>query len=633
VNSSGLAVTGKIYNSGLDISYNDLIGRIGNGNINEGNLVHISGTETITGSKTFTAATILSGITTFTGNIVANSLIISPTELSYVDGTTSNIQSQLNDRALDSTVLHKTGNHNETADGIKTFSNTAVFTSGLTATNPSEITYKNQTLDERLVGVANAQTISGAKKFTQDILIEGTSETTRYLRLGEGGSSLGGFIKYEGVFNNIEIGTLNTVSGVGTEYTYLKGNRLGQNLQLLTNNNTKYEQTNTITDITNTTVNINSSSIRLSGNGGSLKLVGIDHTYIEYYPDGLSAGRKGYIGYSHAAGVNIDIHNSDGGITLTPKTDTIIKLNGDTNVVGSANISGALTGETITNINTAVALNTAKVGVRPSADNKNRVSLNANNIDIAGTTNIGAFIRMRRGGGTPAGLSGLIFSDVDTSNFHVYNAGALQFVRTTDLTQQSGQSNGSVYGVNQQTLMTLDNNANLTVNGAVYAESYNVAGNNLKLCTYTFTGVRLMTTSASTLLNMFYAEGTNWNASSFANFSKTALNIVPYAYEVSADSGSFVGSGSGITGVTLTIQAISLPATGTSPITVRGNALVVLPLTSGTFTNVSGFLSYISQINAGLQIGVRFSFTTIPLGHTFTSNNKGLTIRILYYQV
>ena len=41
------------------------------------------------------------------------------TELNYVDGVTSAIQTQLNDRALDSAVVHDTGN--ETIDGVKTF--------------------------------------------------------------------------------------------------------------------------------------------------------------------------------------------------------------------------------------------------------------------------------------------------------------------------------------------------------------------------------------------------------------------------------------------------------------------------------------------------------------------------------
>lgn len=52
---------------------------------------------TVDGTQTLTNKT-LNGVT-ISGNIVANSATITPTELSYVDGATSNIQTQLNDLA------------------------------------------------------------------------------------------------------------------------------------------------------------------------------------------------------------------------------------------------------------------------------------------------------------------------------------------------------------------------------------------------------------------------------------------------------------------------------------------------------------------------------------------------------
>ena len=55
-----------------------------------GGSVSLSGTNAFTGSNSF------AGVTTFTNNIIANSLTISPTELGYLDGVTSNIQTQLN---------------------------------------------------------------------------------------------------------------------------------------------------------------------------------------------------------------------------------------------------------------------------------------------------------------------------------------------------------------------------------------------------------------------------------------------------------------------------------------------------------------------------------------------------------
>jgi len=48
---------------------------------------------------------------------------------------------------------------------------------------------------------------------------------------------------------------------------------------------------------------------QFTANGGSLNLVGTDHTYIQWYPDGTSAGRKGYTGYPSASEDNFSIFN------------------------------------------------------------------------------------------------------------------------------------------------------------------------------------------------------------------------------------------------------------------------------------------------------------------------------------
>ena len=55
-----------------------------------------------------------------------------------------------------------------------------------------------------------------------------------------------------------------------------------------------------------------SGSGRFTKNGGTLQLVGIDHSYMEYYPDGIGAGRKAYLGYGGATNDNFTIHNDAG---------------------------------------------------------------------------------------------------------------------------------------------------------------------------------------------------------------------------------------------------------------------------------------------------------------------------------
>ena len=61
--------------------------------------------------------------------------------------------------------------------------------------------------------------------------------------------------------------------------------------------------------------------LHVAGNGGVLNLEGTDHTFIQWYPDGLSAGRKGWMGWGGGDDNTFRIHNEiDGGhIAFTTK--------------------------------------------------------------------------------------------------------------------------------------------------------------------------------------------------------------------------------------------------------------------------------------------------------------------------
>ena len=124
--------------------------------VNPSNIVHINGTETITGDKTFSGT--VSGLTsstvglgnvtneskatmftspTFTGIVTLPSTTsigtITSTELGYIDGVTSSIQTQLNNKANDSDVIKLTGN--QTINGVKTFSTSPIVPTPTTTGN------------------------------------------------------------------------------------------------------------------------------------------------------------------------------------------------------------------------------------------------------------------------------------------------------------------------------------------------------------------------------------------------------------------------------------------------------------------------------------------------------------------
>ena len=95
INGNAETVTNGVYTSGdQTISGTKTFTSTIDGNINGNaetvtNGVYTSGDQSIGGSKTF------SGTTTFSNNVYVNGTTLTPIELSYLNGTTSNIQSQL----------------------------------------------------------------------------------------------------------------------------------------------------------------------------------------------------------------------------------------------------------------------------------------------------------------------------------------------------------------------------------------------------------------------------------------------------------------------------------------------------------------------------------------------------------
>ena len=68
------------------------------------------------------------------------------------------------------------------------------------------------------------------------------------------------------------------------------------------------------------------TKLHVSGNAGAVNWVGTDHIYQQFYPQGLSAGRFGYIGYAGVNATNLSLvsEKSDGDLILASARD--IKL-------------------------------------------------------------------------------------------------------------------------------------------------------------------------------------------------------------------------------------------------------------------------------------------------------------------
>ena len=156
----------------IELSYLD--GTIGNIQTQLNAKINATSNNTFTGTNTF------SNTVTFTGNVIANSLTLTPIELSYIDGTTSNIQTQLDSKSGLSS--------NNTFSGTNTFNNNITLTGnmnvgigGTTSISPAELacllgtTSNIQSTMIMKANVASSNTFTATNTFSNTVNFTGTN--------------------------------------------------------------------------------------------------------------------------------------------------------------------------------------------------------------------------------------------------------------------------------------------------------------------------------------------------------------------------------------------------------------------------------------------------------------------------
>ena len=137
----------------------------------DNNVMHISGTETVTGNKTFSGNVILQNVTLQNTNGITADLNDSSTKVA----TTAWVKNQ--QYAVDSNVVHN--GTNETVRGEKTFSSNVYCNTPGNSDNSTKVAttawIRNQGfgVDSELVHLTGAETISGAKIFTSTATFSG----------------------------------------------------------------------------------------------------------------------------------------------------------------------------------------------------------------------------------------------------------------------------------------------------------------------------------------------------------------------------------------------------------------------------------------------------------------------------
>ncbi len=149
------------------------------------------------------------------------------------------------------------------------------------------------------------------------------------------------------VANTAKVGITQSQADAIVANTAKVGITSQQTADILTNNTKTGITTAQANNITNSVKKIGESSqnidgqLQISGNGGAvLDLIGTDHAYMEFYPDGVSAGRKAYMGYGSSATETFTIANEfpNSKVFISPN----LTVNGSTTITGNLNVDGDL---------------------------------------------------------------------------------------------------------------------------------------------------------------------------------------------------------------------------------------------------------------------------------------------------
>ena len=170
-----------------------------------------------------------------------------------------------------------------------------------------------------------------------------TASGTESMTIGSYTIASGNYSFAQGHYSESPSYAETTIGAWATEYTANSATEFNANDRLFTiGNGNSVIRSNALTILKNGNMTVGGEvsvednmtvdgEMSVEDNGGAFNMIGTDHVYMQWYPDGLAAGRKGYMGWSSAGTDNFSIVNQ------IPDAHIVLSTAGNGNVgIGTA---------------------------------------------------------------------------------------------------------------------------------------------------------------------------------------------------------------------------------------------------------------------------------------------------------
>ncbi|PIB35238.1 hypothetical protein BFP72_07430 [Reichenbachiella sp. 5M10] len=187
------------------------------------------------------------------------------------------------------------------------------------ASGTSSLAIGNRTEASGLSAISTGYGTRATGWGSASIGLRSTASGTASMTIGENAIASGEYSFAQGYRSESPSYAETTIGAWATEYTANSATDFDANDRLFTiGNGNEFIRSNALTILKNGNMTVGGElsveddmtvdgEVSVEDNGGALNMIGTDHVYMQWYPDGLAAGRKGYIGWTSASSQNFSI--------------------------------------------------------------------------------------------------------------------------------------------------------------------------------------------------------------------------------------------------------------------------------------------------------------------------------------